>query len=625
MESSPQNDDIKKAGARKNKKLWILIPVFIVVFLLIAAAGAYFYFIYYLKPNFEAGELNNISNNAAEKVIPDSVITYTINFKNSGNVVANDFKVLTGIPSNTVFMSSDPVCKFNQADGSMEFNAGNLLKGQSGKVVFSVKVNKPVDNGTLIKGRQTVFKFISRGKEENFIVTKTLENKVESSPDFKKFNIEVTDKNGGDFNMGDLVTFMITIENTGNMNAENIIISDNIPAKLEVIKDSINPSGAESQYDAANNKITWNLEELTINKPVVLSFDARIGNNFADLEKFKNTATLEYEKNIKGEIFVEKEVHAFPDFSKSAGTVIDVDGGSIWAGDILQYTIIVKNTGLREGRDFELHCPIPAGTSYIKNSASSADMLANIKTDEIQWNIRSLGVGTEQTFTFKVSINDSLKRGGVVNTGFFITGDSQYVKMEPLPTNIRPFIFQTVVCMGDSHIPHTNWPSVLNHLLNYKYPHAEFRTIGSGVPQEMAYQGVRRFDSTVGVYRPQIIVIGYGTNDVGSGTDLLRSGLDDLIKKAKAMGATVLIHSIGYIDTVKNPDKASYLVYNNVIRDVCASNGVPYIDLYGPMSQDPGKYLDTDGMHWTPEGGSLLAHLVFNTLVNYLDANGQRK
>jgi hypothetical protein len=30
-------------------------------------------------------------------------------------------------------------------------------------------------------------------------------------------------------------------------------------------------------------------------------------------------------------------------------------------------------------------------------------------------------------------------------------------------------------------------------------------------------------------------------------------------------------------------------------------------------------------MHWTGEGGTLLANLVFNTLVNYLDSNGQRK
>jgi uncharacterized repeat protein (TIGR01451 family) len=631
MESSQQDEDSKKAvdskktKAGKSKKFWVLIAVFIVMFLLIIAAGAYFYFIYYLKPNFETGESNNISNDAAEKVFPDSVITYTINFKNSGNVAANDFRVLTGIPSNTAFLSSDPSCKFNQADGSMEFNEGNLLKGQSGKVAFSVKVNKPLDNGTLINSIQAIFKFVSRGKEENFTITKTLKNKVESSPDLKKFNIEVTDKNGGDFNMGDLVTFVIMVENTGNMNAKNVFITDSVPEKLEVIKNSINPSGAGSQYDAAINKITWNLGELTINKSVTLSFDARVGNNFKDLEKFKNIATLGYEKNIKSEIYVEKEVHAFPDFSKSLNIVTDIDGGSIWAGDILQYSVTVKNTGLREGRNFELHCPVPSGTSYIKNSASPADMLVNSKTDEIQWNIKSLGTGTEQTFTFKVSINDSLKKGGMVNTGFFITGDSQNVKIEPLHTNIKPFIFQTVVCMGDSHIPHTNWPSTLNHLLNYKYPHADFRTIGSGVPQEMAYQGVRRFDSTVGIYKPQIIVIGYGTNDVGSGTDLLRSGLQDLINKAKALGATVLIHSIGYIDTVKNPDKASYLGYNNAIRDVCASNGVPYIDLYGPMSQDPGKYLDTDGMHWTSEGGSLLAHLVFNTLVNYLDSNGQRK
>ena len=179
--------------------------------------------------------------------------------------------------------------------------------------------------------------------------------------------------------------------------------------------------------------------------------------------------------------------------------------------------------------------------------------------------------------------------------------------------------------MGDSQIVNSNWPAYLDGALESTYPHAEYKTIGSGVPQQMAYQGVRRFDSTVAVYHPQIVVIGYGTNDVGSGTSLFAAGIQELIDKAKGIGATVIVHSIGYIDTGIHPAKKGWQSYNDVLQEVCANNGVPYVDIAGPMSQDPGLYVSSDGMHWTPEGGQLVAHLVYNTLRNYLDGEGKRK
>ena len=622
-----QTSETQTTMPKKGKKFWITTAVIITMVILTAAAGAYFYFIYYLKPNFEPNIFNSISSNIVGEVSPNSDITYTINFKNTGNTNVNNFSVITRIPLNTTLVSSTPKCEFNQTDSSIEFKLGDLSKNQTGKVSFIIKVNSPLDSGTVIKSRHVIFRFNARGKSEDFELINILENIVESSPDFTNFNIKAVDKNSGDFNMGDLVNFIITVGNSGNMNAKNVKVINYIPVKLEVIENSITSSIQSSNYDTQNGKIIWNLEKLNAGEVVKFSFIAKIGDNFTHLEKFNNKADLEYEGQIKEEAVIEEEVHAFPDFSKSVNSVSDADGGNTWAGDILQYTIVVKNTGLKEGEEFKLYCPIPAGTSYIKGSATSEGLSTDNKDGEIQWEIKKLEIGQEKILTFKVQISSSMKKGGQISSGFYIEGDSQYVEFEHVSIKVKPFIFQTIVCMGDSHIIHTNWPSVLGQLLASKYPHAGFNTIGSGVRQEMAYQGIRRFDDTVKIYNPQIIVIGYGTNDTGNpgGTELFRNGLDELVKKAKSTGATVLVHSIGYIDTVKNPEKASYLKYNNVIREVCAANGIPYIDLYGPMSLDPGRYMYSDGMHWTNDGGILLAHLVFNTLVNYLNADGQRK
>jgi uncharacterized repeat protein (TIGR01451 family) len=408
------------------------------------------------------------------------------------------------------------------------------------------------------------------------------------------------------------------------MNAKKVKIINIMPEKFELLKNFIFP---DAKYDNKFNELVWELDDLNTGSLKTFTFRVKVGNNFSHLESFKDIVKLEYEGWVKKESSIEDKVWGPPDLSNSANEVIDLNAGDTWAGDMLEYKIIVKNSGWQAGENIKLFCPIPEGTTYIQKSAKPEAGKWSDEIKGIEWVIGKIEVGEEKVFTFDVKIGNSFSRGGKVISNFYIKGDGQEFQIEPSIINVRSYIFQTIVCMGDSQIPVTNWPAVLDQILESTYPHAEFNTIGSGIPQQMAYQGVMRFGSTVAVYKPQIVVIGYGTNDTGSpgGTDLFRSGMVELINKAKNIGAAVLVHSIGYIDTSQQPAKKSYLEYNAVLREVCAENGVPYIDLYSAMAQDPGRYLSGDGMHLSSEGGTLLAHLVFNTLKNYLDMEGKKK
>ena len=605
----------------KRISAWVWIIIAVVVIAIAVGAGAYYYLFYYMKINFEDNEFNFIISDTEGDVKPNDFITYTINFKNTGNTTVNDIIVLASIPENTTSSNSSETGELDSA-GIVEFNIGELAKDEEGNVSYTVEVNKPLNDRVLIKNSEVTLKYQARDSEEVYKITQNLENIVESSPVFSEFGIEMTDENGGNPNMGDIVLFDISLENNGDMNASDVKVLCEISSKLSILESSISKSG---KYDKATGIVFWDIDKLNIEDPQNFTFRAKISGNFNHLEKFKNIARVEYIGSVENEVSIEGEVWAFPDFSQSSGSVVDISGGSVWAGDTLRYTINVKNTGLRAGEDFKLFCPIPSGTSYISKSGTSEGISWNDEIGGLVWGIDRLEVDEEKIFTFDVTIGSSMAGGGQIEANFYIEGDQQHVEIEPIFINVRSYIFQTVVCMGDSQIVHTNWPAVLDSLLEGTYPHAEFKTIGSGIPQETSYLGARRFDSTVGCYNPQIIVIGYGTNDTGGSVNLFRNGMTDLINKAKGTGAAVLVHSIGYIDSRKHPEKKSFTTYNNVLREVCASCGVPYIDLCSPMAQDPGRYLDSDGMHLSGEGGSLLAHLVFNTLVNYLNGDGQRK
>ncbi len=607
----------KKANIR-----WIVIPVAVVIFFILAALGYYYYFFHYLKANLSDINFNKITQSIGSEVEPGEEIKYTIYYKNSGNLKVTGFIIKTKIPDNTSLISSTKDSKIGPDKKALEFNVGDIGTDSGGSVVFTVKVNNPLDNGTSIKSKEVLFEYFVREKKESNSIKEILESKVISSPDFTNFSIKFMDLNGGKISMGDELAVDISLENTGNMNAKNIRIISKLPQKFELVENSIIP---EAEFDSSSNLIIWKLDSLETSSIKNFTFKAKVGDNFAHLEEFKYQAQLEYEGKIVKEIELADKVWGFPNFSTSINTVVDTSGGDVWTGDILEYTIGVKNTGLRAGEDVILYCPIPKGTTYVGKSATPEVSSWSDEINGIEWNIDQINVGEEKTFKFRVKIGSAFIKGGQVQNQFYIKGDQQEVQIEPAKISVRSFIFQTIVCMGDSQIPVSNWPASLDYLLESSYPHAEFNTIGSGVPQQMAYQGVRRFDSTVAIYHPSIVVIGYGTNDVGNGTSLFASGITDLINKAKSIGAVVIVHSIGYIDTDKHSLKKGYESYNSVLQDVCADNGVPYVDIYGPMSGDPGRYVSADGLHWTGEGGALVANLVFNTIRNYLNSEGSIK
>jgi len=606
----------------KKKKLWIIIPSVVVFIALSATAALYFYFIYYLKPNFEDAVFNRISSNNSGILEPDDEIQYTIDYKNTGNTDVTGFIITTGIPANTEYIRSNPEAKNNTDTGTIEFFIPVLEKNAAGSVAFTVKVANPLDNKTVIRTSEVLFEYIARKEPGNFKISETLSNEVESSPDFSGLKLSFRDMNGGKISMGDRIKFDISINNSGNMNAKNIKVTDILPDKFILDKSSIK---SEAEISQDKNQLVWQIDTLNVGESMDFSFIAAIDNGFEHLEIFKNTVTVEYDGQITNEASVSDKVWGFPNFSQSVNSVADTDGGSVWAGDILKYTIIVKNSGLRAGENFKLICPIPASTTYSQGSASDAENASyDSEAKTLSWDIESLEVGDEKSFEFSAKISGSLIKGGNITSAFYIEGDQQFVELEPVSIGVRSYIFQTLVCMGDSQITRTNWPANLDYLLESSYIHAEYNTIASGVPQQLAYQGAKRYDSTVAVYNPSIVVIGYGTNDAGTSTSNFREGMTQIIQKAKANGTTPVVHSIGWIDTGLHPNKKGYQDYNAILRDVCAKNGVPYVDILGPMSSDPGRYVGPDGLHWTSDGAGLVANLVFNTIRNYLDSEGNR-
>jgi lysophospholipase L1-like esterase len=175
--------------------------------------------------------------------------------------------------------------------------------------------------------------------------------------------------------------------------------------------------------------------------------------------------------------------------------------------------------------------------------------------------------------------------------------------------------------MGDSLIARSDWVERLDAKLEAAFPAADYNTAASAVNGELSYQGLARYDSTVGPLRPTILIVAYGSNDVGASLSYFQYSIDNIIAKGKGQGATVFINLIGPISAA---GKSEWPLYNDVIMQVAAKHGIPVINVLSPLSQNKGGYL-SDGLHYTPAGSEVVAQTVFNNIVPYLNGLGGRR
>ncbi len=173
---------------------------------------------------------------------------------------------------------------------------------------------------------------------------------------------------------------------------------------------------------------------------------------------------------------------------------------------------------------------------------------------------------------------------------------------------------KNIVVMGDSLINKSDWTQRLGGLINSAFPGSGYNVIGSGVNGEMSFQGLARFDSTIAPLNPGIIIIAYGTNDVGSDPGRFQSSIEHLVEKSKRTGAMVFLNLVG---PIYHSGKGDWPAFNQIIMSIAARYGVPVIDVANPLNQNPGDNL-TEGMHYSPAGSDIVSQVAYNVISQYL-------
>jgi uncharacterized repeat protein (TIGR01451 family) len=189
---------------------------------------------------------------------------------------------------------------------------------------------------------------------------------------------------------GDPLLYTVTVTNRGADPLTGVFVTDPIPTGTTYVNGSAQPAAT-----FANNALRWDIGNLEVGGVRTMTF--RVTINADAPRELVNTAEVRTNETPPREARATTVVQR-PDFD----LVKTVDKGEAKPGDILNYTVKVTNTGDMALTNLLITDDIPAGTTYVANSASNGGQLAG---RTLTWRFPTLAVGQTVTVTFQVTIN----------------------------------------------------------------------------------------------------------------------------------------------------------------------------------------------------------------------------
>ncbi|MDI6791778.1 MAG: right-handed parallel beta-helix repeat-containing protein, partial [bacterium] len=335
--------------------------------------------------------------------LPGDTLTYTITYENTGEIGTTGGVITDTIPTNTTFASCSPGTS-SQSGQVLTWNIGNLAVDGPHTITLTVVVNDTLPYGTAnIVNIATIADDGSDSDVTNNSGTDT--DTVVAYPD-----VTIISKTDGTATAspGDTLTYTITYQNTGEIGATSVVVTETIPTNTTYVSNT----GGGSY---SGGVVTWTIGTLEADGPHQVSVTVTVNNPLPQgTTNITNTATIADDGSdsdpANNSATDTDSVDAQPDVTITSKT----DGADTASqGDTLTYTITYRNTGEMNATGVVITDTIPTNTTFVSASAPGSE-----SGGVVTWNIGSLGVDGSHQVTLTVVIDNSLPQGttNIVNT-----------------------------------------------------------------------------------------------------------------------------------------------------------------------------------------------------------------
>gem|GEM_PF-443391 len=347
-------------------------------------------------------------------------VTYTVKFENRGTA-ASVATVLTFTAPGATTLQSYSVGGA-VTGSSITWDVGNLLSGQKGSYSVVVQTDSGVPDGTVLTASAALSSSSSCGSPAGQCGdTDDVTTVVASAP-----ILDVSVSAPGYAAAGDTLTYDISYANTGNLDAQDVVLTHALPPGTSFIGaspggvciDGQSPPGPCAGVTDGTYKVVWDLGTLGLAGPGAAQLILGTGSGLADGTAIASTATLS--SNAAG---------GPQPVSAQATTIITSDPvlsltkvgpDQVSAGGQLLYKLDFANVGTAAATGVVLTDHLPADARFVSASAGGSE-----SGGVVTWQLPNIAAGQQGSVTVLLDVDSPLDNGTqVVNTATIVSGQA---------------------------------------------------------------------------------------------------------------------------------------------------------------------------------------------------------
>ncbi len=363
----------------------------------------------------------------------NGTITYTVVVQNNGNTTANTVTLTDLVPEGTAFIPNSVTINGVSAPGA-DPNVGIPLNSIAPSdiitITFQVIVQSIPSVNPISNIARIAYTFIADPNAPIISRTITSNPAVTQISDANVLSLKAV--NAQQATTGDILTYTITLENTGNIPASNLIFSDTLPEGTTFVDNSFTLNGTAILGANPNAGVT--LPNLAANATHLISFQILINDPFSQqsiTNQSNTTYTIQPDpgqppitETSTSNIVITNFVQAQLTITKTSNpTTVDIGGTILYISE-------VKNIGNVDAINIIFTDSIPAGTTFVPDSVTINGVLQPDTNPENGISIGTIPSNSSKTILFQVQTNNPPTETEIVNQS---SATYQYVSIPTAP------------------------------------------------------------------------------------------------------------------------------------------------------------------------------------------------
>jgi uncharacterized repeat protein (TIGR01451 family) len=357
-------------------------------------------------------DLSITKDDDIDPVVAGTTLTYDITVSNAGPSDAQGVQVTDSLPSGVTFVSTTGCDE--DPNGAPWCTFGWLAPGGSASFTITVTVDSDVPDGTVLINEATVTSLVHDPNPSNNRATETTDVEAEADLSIEKndFPDPVV--------AGATLTYDFTVINFGPSDAQNVVVTDTLPAGVAYVSDTAGCSelagvltcglgSLQGGGGTAGFTITVTVDA-DMPDGATLTNNASVTSDTVDPVPGNNSDTEDTLVATEADLSIEK--------SDSTDPVV--------AGTNLTYTVTVSNAGPSDAQSVVVTDTLPAEVSFVSTSGCAED--ANgVPT----CTLGTIAAGASASYTITVSVGAEVPVGTVLTNTVTVSSDTD----DPTPGN----------------------------------------------------------------------------------------------------------------------------------------------------------------------------------------------